>query len=57
MTTGFALSIAFVLSGRNVTRALLRWLYADPKITTPLVILGFNPFAQSLRDQIVDDLS
>jgi exopolysaccharide biosynthesis polyprenyl glycosylphosphotransferase len=57
MTTGFALSIAFVQLGRNVTRGVLRWFYADPKITIPLVILGFNPFAKSLCDQIVEDLS
>ncbi len=55
--TGFLLSIGLVVLGRTVTRDLIRSLYADPKITIPLAIVGFTPLAHFLCDQIVEDLS
>jgi exopolysaccharide biosynthesis polyprenyl glycosylphosphotransferase len=57
LTVGFLLSVVFVMLGRIITRRLLRRLYTDPKISIPLVIADFNPFAQRLCEQISNDLT
>jgi len=57
MATGFALSVVLVLAGRRLTRALLRWFYADPKIAIPLAIFGFNDFSRQLSMRLAEDLS
>ncbi len=57
IASGLLLSIGLVTLGRGLTRDLIRWLYADPKITIPLAIVGFTPLAHFLCDQIVEDLS
>src|SRR5207302_5732867 len=57
VAVGFLLSIIFVRLGRRLTRSFLRRLYTDPNIAIPLVIAGFNPFAQRLCEQISNDLT
>jgi exopolysaccharide biosynthesis polyprenyl glycosylphosphotransferase len=57
VAVGLVLSIIFVMLGRRLTRSFLRRLYADPNIAIPLVIAGFNPFAQRLCEQISNDLT
>jgi exopolysaccharide biosynthesis polyprenyl glycosylphosphotransferase len=54
---GYLLSIPFVEMARTITRASLRRTYANPKITIPLVIFGFNPVAHYLADQLLDGIS
>jgi exopolysaccharide biosynthesis polyprenyl glycosylphosphotransferase len=54
---GYLLSIPFVQVARGVTRAALKRTYANPKITIPLVIFGFNPVAHHLVDQLLDSIS
>src|SRR5229473_4868775 len=54
LVLGYGLSIPFVQSGRAATRAYLKRWYASPRIAIPLVILGFNPVARYLLDQLLD---
>lgn len=57
MVLGYLLSIASVSGARALARALLRRLYANPKIAIPLLLVGFNPTAQYLCDQVVDGMT
>lgn len=50
----YGLSIPSVLTGRALLRAALRRWYANPRITIPLIIFGFNPISQYLLDEILD---
>src|SRR5260370_41781318 len=38
-----------------VTRGCIRRLYASPKIAIPLLVVGFNPMAHYLFDQVLDE--
>jgi FlaA1/EpsC-like NDP-sugar epimerase len=55
--TAVALSIPMVAAMRMVVRECIRHLYANPKVATPLVVVGFNPVAHYLCDQIHDQLT
>ncbi len=55
--TALALSVPAVALGRVVTRECIRRFYLDPKIATPLVVVGFNAVAHYLCDQIRDQLT
>ncbi len=57
MTIAYLLSIPAVLIGRTVTRGCIRRLYSNPKIAIPLVIAGFNPIAQYVLDQLLDNMT
>ena len=50
----YLISVPIVQVGRASIRACLRRWYANPRIAIPLVILGFNPIAQYLLDQVLD---
>lgn len=54
---GYLLSIPFVIGGRALTRTVIRRFYANPRIAIPLLLVGFNPIAQYLCDQIVDQMT
>jgi exopolysaccharide biosynthesis polyprenyl glycosylphosphotransferase len=53
----YLLSIPLVQIARSITRMALRHTYSNPKITIPLVIVGFNPVAHYLLDQLLDGIS
>ncbi|HKV55606.1 MAG TPA: sugar transferase [Candidatus Binataceae bacterium] len=53
----YLLSVPFVQITRGVVRTSLKRAYANPKITIPLVIIGFNPVAHYLLDQLLDGIS
>ena len=55
--TAFALSIPLVAAGRALTRACIRNFYSNPKIATPLVVVGFNTVAHYLCAQICEQLT
>ncbi|MBV8452252.1 MAG: sugar transferase [Deltaproteobacteria bacterium] len=57
MAIGYLLSIPAVLIGRTLTRACIKRLYSNPKITIPLVIAGFNQVGHYLLDQLLDRMS
>jgi exopolysaccharide biosynthesis polyprenyl glycosylphosphotransferase len=57
MAIGYLLSIPAVLTGRAVTRTCIRRLYSNPRIAIPLVIAGFNPIAQYVLDQVLDNMT
>jgi exopolysaccharide biosynthesis polyprenyl glycosylphosphotransferase len=57
MAIGYLLSIPAVLLGRAVTRASIRRLYSNPRITIPLVLVGFNPIAKYVLDQLLDNMT
>jgi exopolysaccharide biosynthesis polyprenyl glycosylphosphotransferase len=57
MAIGYLLSIPAVLIGRTLTRACIKRLYSNPKITIPLVIAGFNQVGHYLLDQLLDRLT
>jgi exopolysaccharide biosynthesis polyprenyl glycosylphosphotransferase len=57
MAIGYALSIPAVTVARAITRGCIRRFYANPKIAIPLVIVGFNPVAQYLLDQVLDNMT
>jgi len=50
-------SMPLVIMARSLTRALLRRLYANPKIAIPLVVVGFNEVAHYLLDQLLDRMT
>lgn len=54
---GYLLSMPLVIFGRTLLRTVMRRLYAGPNISIPLVVVGFNPVARSLFDQIVDGMT
>jgi exopolysaccharide biosynthesis polyprenyl glycosylphosphotransferase len=53
----FGLSIAMVAAGRAFTRRCIKYLYAHPEVTVPLVVVGANPIGRYVRDRIVEELS
>ena len=53
----FALSIVLVAAGRALTRRSIRYFYAHPDVTVPLVVVGANPIGRYVRDRIVEELS
>ena len=53
----YAFSVLAVSIGRRAVRISIRYLYANPNIVTPLVVIGFNPVARYLMDQILDELT
>ncbi len=57
VTLAFLLSIPAVLGGRILIRGCFRRLYAHPRIAVPLVVVGFNPMAHYLFDQILDGMT
>ncbi len=57
VVTAFLLSIPAVTAMRMFTRECIRRFYLGPHIRTPLVVVGFNPVAQYLCDQIRDQLT
>jgi FlaA1/EpsC-like NDP-sugar epimerase len=52
----YLLSIPFIVGARALIRAAVRRVYANPKIAAPLVIIGFNPIAHYLCDQVLDQI-
>ena len=57
VTLAFALSIVLVAAGRALTRRSIRYFYAHPDVTVPLVVVGANPIGRYVRDRIVEELS
>jgi exopolysaccharide biosynthesis polyprenyl glycosylphosphotransferase len=53
----FALSIVLVVAGRALTRRSIRYFYAHPDVTIPLVVVGANSIGRYVRDRIVEELS
>lgn len=53
----YLLSVPFVVVSRFMTRATICRLYANPNIAIPLLIVGFNPVAKYLCDQILDEIT
>ncbi|MGH7916921.1 MAG: sugar transferase [Candidatus Binataceae bacterium] len=53
----YVLSIPAVMIARMFARAYIRSFYANPKIAIPLAIIGFNPVAHYLFDQIADEMT
>jgi exopolysaccharide biosynthesis polyprenyl glycosylphosphotransferase len=58
VTAGLALvlAIAFVTVARSMTRRLIATLYSRASFATPLVIVGFNPLATYVCDQVLDEV-
>jgi exopolysaccharide biosynthesis polyprenyl glycosylphosphotransferase len=54
---GYLFSIPVVLIARSVERAMMRKVYANPKITIPLVVIGFNEVGRYLFDQVCDAMT
>ena len=48
-----ALTIGLVLIARMLVRCGMRFFYARPQFTVPLVIVGLNPVGLYLRDQVI----
>lgn len=53
----FVLSIAMVAGARALARRCIRYFYAHPDVTVPLVVVGANPTGRYVRDRIVEELS
>ena len=53
----FGLSIVLVVAGRALTRRCIRYFYAHPDVTIPLVVVGSNSVGRYVRDRIVEELS
>ena len=53
----FVLSIVFELAMRATLRRLIQHFYSSPRISIPLVIIGFNPTSHLLCDQIQKELT
>lgn len=58
LTVGIAylLSVPFIVGARAAMRAAVRHVYANQKIAIPLLIVGFNPVAHYLCDQLLDQI-
>jgi exopolysaccharide biosynthesis polyprenyl glycosylphosphotransferase len=50
------LAMLFVLTVRTWVRFLIVRLYANPKISVPLVLVGFNNVGKYLCDQVLDEV-
>jgi len=57
MLVGFVLSVPMVAVVRTLLREGIRGFYAGPSIATPLIVVGFNPVAHYLCEQVRDQLS
>src|SRR5260370_38386238 len=57
IVTFYAASIITELSMRGVLRRLIQQFYSSPRISIPLVIIGFNPTAHLLCDSIREELT
>jgi exopolysaccharide biosynthesis polyprenyl glycosylphosphotransferase len=53
----YALSIITELAMRGTLRRLIQQFYSSPRISIPLVIIGFNPTAHLLCDSIREELT
>ena len=53
----YALSIVTELGMRGTLRHFIQRFYSSPRISIPLVIIGFNPTAQLLCDSIREELT
>jgi len=53
----YALSIVSELAVRGTMRRLIQQFYSSPRISIPLVIIGFNPASQLLCDSIQEELT
>ncbi|HEV2169349.1 MAG TPA: sugar transferase [Candidatus Binatus sp.] len=51
------LSIVFELGLRAALRHVIHQFYSSPRISIPLVIIGFNPTSQLLCDEIQEELT
>jgi exopolysaccharide biosynthesis polyprenyl glycosylphosphotransferase len=56
VVTAYLLSVPFIAAGRTMMRLVVNRVYANQKIAIPLVIMGFNPVAHYLCDQVLDQL-
>jgi exopolysaccharide biosynthesis polyprenyl glycosylphosphotransferase len=54
---GYLFSIPAVLLGRKLARNLVRRIYSNPRITIPLVIIGFNDIGRYLFDQVSSEMT
>jgi exopolysaccharide biosynthesis polyprenyl glycosylphosphotransferase len=50
------LAVLFVVTARTWLRFLVVRLYANPKISVPLVLVGFNDVGKYLCDQVLDEV-
>ncbi len=50
------LAMLFVITARTWLRFLIVRLYANPKISVPLVLVGFNDVGKYLCDQVLDEV-
>jgi exopolysaccharide biosynthesis polyprenyl glycosylphosphotransferase len=59
LTIGLAylFSIPAVLLGRAIARNLVRRIYLNPRMTIPLVIIGFNGVGRYLFDQVSSEMT
>jgi exopolysaccharide biosynthesis polyprenyl glycosylphosphotransferase len=59
LTVGIALllSVVFVAAGRALTRRCIRYFYAHPDVTVPLVVIGANRIGRYVRDRIAEELT
>ncbi len=57
VVTFYAASIISELGIRGVLRHLIQQFYSSPRISIPLVIIGFNPTAHLLCDSIREELT
>ena len=57
VATFFAFSVMFELAARETLRRFIQQFYASPSISIPLVIIGFNPTAHELCDNIKEELT
>ncbi len=57
VTAAFGLSVVFVAAGRALARRCIRYFYAHPAVTVPLVVVGANPTGCYVRDRIAAELT
>src|SRR5258708_1182932 len=57
VATFYALSIITELGMRGTLRRLIQHFYSSPRISIPLLIIGFNPTAHLLCDSIREELT
>jgi len=57
VVTFYVLSIITELGMRGTLRRLIQQFYSSPRISIPLVIIGFNPTAHLLCDSIREELT
>src|ERR1700730_3535478 len=53
----YLLSVPTVVVTRMLLRSVIMQFYSSPGISTPLVIIGFNPLAHFLCDRIEEELT